>query len=502
MISTNRERHPWPVPPLGACYVASSLEQKGHEVQLLDMLYLDNPSSEVFRKIKQFAPDMVGVSIRNIDNLDQQSSFFYLEGIKSDVIDPVREATSMPLVIGGSAVSIMPRRIMDYLGVDYAICGEGENAFVEFARSIELKSDVSFIDGLLYRKNARIERNPPGSIANLDDLALPRIYKWVDWKQYSLDYAPYSVQSKRGCALKCSYCVYNEIEGFAYRLRDPVRIVDEIEDIIANCRPGVIEFTDSTFNIPVDHAINICREITRRKIRTSFNTMGINPSAVTPELTELMKEANFIEVSCTPESGSEKMLKALGKNFTLESVKRAAGFLSSSGIPVVWYFLFGGPGEDESTIKETFKFIEDNISRRDLVFITTGIRVFPGAPLCNYALSTGQLSYDSDLLMPVWLQPKGISRKEMLYMINREVITHPNYINLQDNSEKTILSRILKKVYSILRLKEPLWTNIMRRDIIYRMLGYNKRRLRNLEEKYREENQTSSFYQESTGLTD
>jgi response regulator RpfG family c-di-GMP phosphodiesterase len=89
MISTNRERHPWPVPPLGACYVASSLEQKGHEVQLLDMLYLDNPSSEVFRKIKQFAPDMVGVSIRNIDNLDQQSSFFYLEGIKSDVIDPV-----------------------------------------------------------------------------------------------------------------------------------------------------------------------------------------------------------------------------------------------------------------------------------------------------------------------------------------------------------------------------------------------------------------------------
>ena len=487
LISSNRERHPWPVPPLGACYVASSLEREGYEVQLLDILYSDNPSSEISERVTGFAPDLVGISIRNIDNLDQQSSFFYLEDIKRDVIDPVRKATSAPLVIGGSAVSIMPERIMDYFGVNYAICGEGENAFVEFARNIESESDTSSTEGLLYRDDGKIVRNPVRRIENLDDLALPRIYRWVDWRRYGLDYAPYPVQTKRGCALKCSYCVYNEIEGFRYRLRDPVKIVDEIEEIVANCKPNVIEFTDSTFNIPVDHAIAICREIKRRRIRTSFNTMGINPAAVTAELAELMREANFIEVSCTPESGSEKMLKALGKNFTLESVERAASLLSSNGIPVVWYFLFGGPGEDESTIKETFKFIENNISKRDLVFITSGIRVLQGAPLCNYALSTGQISNDSDLLRPVWLQPKGISRKKMLYIINRETIIHPNYINLQDNAEETILSNALKRVYSIFRLKEPLWTNIMRRDIIYRITGYNRHRLRNLKKKYRKD---------------
>jgi len=248
----------------------------------------------------------------------------------------------------------------------------------------------------------------------------------------------------------------------------------------------VIEFTDSTFNIPVDHAIAICREIIRRKIKASFNTMGINPGAVTAELAELMKEANFIEVSCTPESGSEKMLKALGKNFTLKSVEQAAKLLNNNGIPVVWYFLFGGPGEDESSIKETFKFIESNISKRDLVFITSGIRILQGAPLCSYALSTGQISKDSDLLRPVWLQPKGISTKKMFYMINKEIITHPNYINLQDNSEETIFTRVLKMTYSFLRLKEPLWTNVMRRDILYRITGYNRYRLRNLMKKYEE----------------
>ena len=159
------ERHPWPVPPLGACYVASSLEREGYEVQLLDMLYSINPSSEIAERIGQFAPDLVGISIRNIDNLDQQSPFFYLEDVKNNIIDPVRKATSKPLIIGGSAVSIMPERIMDYFDVDYAICGEGENAFVEFAHGIDSKSDASSTKGLLYRDNGKIVRNPVSRIS-------------------------------------------------------------------------------------------------------------------------------------------------------------------------------------------------------------------------------------------------------------------------------------------------------------------------------------------------
>ncbi|MCK4505727.1 MAG: radical SAM protein, partial [Candidatus Aegiribacteria sp.] len=383
-------------------------------------------------------------------------------------------------------VSIMPERIMDFLGVDYAVCGEGEETMVQLARHLQSKSDISSIGGLFYRNNGKITENPIERIEDLDGLALPRIYRWVDWKKYRLNYAPYPVQTKRGCALTCSYCVYNRIEGHHYRLRDPERVVDEIEDIIENCKPQVIEFTDSTFNIPLEHAMEICREIIRRKIKVSFNTMGINPGAVTEELVALMKEANFMEVSCTPESGSERMLEALGKNFTLKHVERAARLLSKAGIPVVWYFLFGGPGEDETTVRETFSFIEENIEKRDLVFITSGIRVLPGSPVYTLAQEIGQLPDSTDILRPVWFQPEGINIETMLYMINREVITHGNYINLQDNTDKSVLARTLKKVYSFLGLKEPVWINVMRRDFIYRLTGYNRYRLWKLETEHRE----------------
>lgn len=486
LISSNRERHPWPIPPIGACYVASDLERSGFDVQLLDILFAENPSSVITERIRLFMPDMVAVSIRNIDNLDRQYSHYYLDDVKENVIDPVKRETSAPLVIGGAAVSIMPERIMDFLGVDYAVCGEGEKTMVQFARHLSSNSDISSIGGLFHRNNGGIKGNPVERIEDLDGLALPRIYRWVDWKKYRLNYAPYPIQTKRGCALTCSYCVYNRIEGYHYRLRDPERIVDEIEDIIANCKPQVIEFTDSTFNIPPEHAMEICREIIRRKIKVSFNTMGINPGAVTEELVALMKEANFMEVSCTPESGSERMLEALGKNFTLEHIERAARLLSKAGIPVVWYFLFGGPGEDESTVSETFRFIEENIVKRDLVFITSGIRVLPGSPVYTFAREIGQITDSADILRPVWFQPEGINIETMLYMINREVITHSNYINLQDNTDKSVLARILKKVYSFLGLKEPVWINVMRRDFIYKLTGFNRYRLWKLEKEYKE----------------
>jgi radical SAM superfamily enzyme YgiQ (UPF0313 family) len=448
-------------------------------------MFCDNPPSAITNKISKFTPDLVGVSIRNIDNVDQQSPFFYLADIKEDIIDPIKRVTSAPLIIGGAAVSIMPERIMDFLEVDYAVCGEGEETIVQFTRHLELNSDITSIGGLLYRNDGRVTANPVERIENLDGLALPRIYRWVDWRKYRLNYSPYPIQTKRGCALHCSYCVYNRIEGYRYRLRDPERVVDEIEDIVKNCKPQVIEFTDSTFNIPLEHAMDICREIIRRKMKVSFNTMGINPGAVTQELVSLMKEANFMEVSCTPESGSERMLKSLGKSFTLKHVERAARFLSNADIPVVWYFLFGGPGEDEGTVSETFSFIEKNIVKRDLVFITSGIRVLPGSPIYAYSQEIGQLT-DTDILKPFWFQPEGINKETLLYLINREVIMHGNYINLQDNTDESVLATTLKKVYSFMGLKEPIWNNVLRRDFIYKLIGYNRYRLWKLDKEYRE----------------
>lgn len=472
------------MPPIGACSVASNTLHAGFDVQLLDLLFSETPATDVVDMVQRFKPDLIGVSIRNIDNLDQQSSRFYLDEVKREVIDPLKRSTITPLVIGGAAVNIMPDRIMNYLGVDFAISGEGEHVLAQFAQHLEEKLDLDTIKGLWYRKNDQIQGSSVKRISTLAQLHWPKVYKWVDWPRYQLNYSTYPIQTKRGCGLQCSYCVYNTIEGSQYRLREPEDIVDEIEDIVINCNPSCIEFTDSTFNIPLHHALQICEEIIRRGVKTSFNTMGMNPGSITEELVSLMKEAGFIEVSCTPESGSEKILKSLGKNFTLHDVQRAATILKKSNMPVSWYFLFGGPGENKSTIRETFNFIENNISKTDLVFITSGIRLFPGAPLYKHQNESSGIP-KKDPLQPFWFEPDEIHADEMAYMINKEVITHQNYLNLQDNTDDSLLAQLVKRAYGFFRIREPLWTNVIRRDKLYNLFGYNKYRLWNLEKKHK-----------------
>ena len=135
---------------------------------------------------------------------------------------------------------------------------------------------------------------------------------------------PGSIQTRRGCALKCTYCVYNNIEGFAYRLRDAKDVADEIEHVAEAAAVRHVEFVDSTFNLPIAHGRAICEELARRRIPVELSTMGMNPAGVKPELTHAMKRAGFRTVMCTPESASDVTLESLHKGFSRKAVERAA----------------------------------------------------------------------------------------------------------------------------------------------------------------------------------
>ena len=75
--------------------------------------------------------------------------------------------------------------------------------------------------------------------------------------------------------------------------------------------------------------------------------------------------------------------------------------------------------------------------------------------------------------------------ESMIYMINREVITHGNYMNLQDNTDESVLAMTLKRVYSFLGLKEPIWNNVIRRDAVRKLTGYNRYKLWKLKKEHK-----------------
>ena len=111
--------------PIGLAYVAGHLDPDQHRTKLLDLMFSDDYLADVATAIKDFQPDVVGLSIRNLDNCSYSNSKTYYPETRK-IVSIVQEKTDVPVLVGGGAVSVLPEELADYLGVSYAAVGEGE----------------------------------------------------------------------------------------------------------------------------------------------------------------------------------------------------------------------------------------------------------------------------------------------------------------------------------------------------------------------------------------
>jgi radical SAM superfamily enzyme YgiQ (UPF0313 family) len=396
LVNTNIERAPYPVPPLGLCLLATALRDR-YDVKIYDGVFDEGRS--LVELVRQFNPDFIGFSIRNIDDVVMDRVIFYMDGILEKFILPVREITDVPILLGGSGFSIFPVELMKMTGADYGIVGEAETILPVLLDRIQNRRDTADIPNLITLKNPEIQTGSGFTFLKPVSGRFSDIDRWLDFTPYR-NKGVYSIQTKRGCSHGCIYCTYPSIEGRKFRTRTPSDIADEIEQ--AHKRLGCItfEFVDSTFNDPHGHAESICREIRRRNINVRLRTMGINPRHTSAALFELMLEAGFVQIDATPDTASPLMLENLGKGFNLPDIEKMATLIRKFNMPTMWFFLFGGPGEDEVTFRETLDFIDNYVNPEDLVYMNAGLRIYPNTPLYAIAREEGRILAGQSVFQP------------------------------------------------------------------------------------------------------
>lgn len=80
LINSNRFKHPWPVIPFGLCYIATVMETDGNnEVHFLDLCFSSDCEEDIQKAIRCFVPDVIGISIRNIDDTGGYNIHFLLK---------------------------------------------------------------------------------------------------------------------------------------------------------------------------------------------------------------------------------------------------------------------------------------------------------------------------------------------------------------------------------------------------------------------------------------
>jgi radical SAM superfamily enzyme YgiQ (UPF0313 family) len=452
LVNTNRSRDLLPPPPVGLAYLASAAADAGHEVEILDLMRSKDPAVALRRALRQQPRDVVGLSVRNLDNLIRQRVRPQLLPV-NQLIELVRAESRAPIVLGGSAVSIAGAATLRRLAADYAIVGEGERSFPLLLQALAGQRPFDQVPGLLRRSGGDVLATPPEREPSFGRSGLER---WVDWRDYAKLGSTWPIQGKRGCPLPCNYCLYGAIEGARHRLRPPVEIVDEMAAVQAAARPRAFEFVDSTFNVPTDHAFAVCEEIVRRDLRTALTAQGVNPLGATPALMTAMRRAGFNSFMVSAESASDRMLARLGKGYTSAHVHRTRDATRASGMVSLWFFMLGGPGETEASVEETVSFAERQLDWPGCLSIFfTGVRVLPGTEVEKIARAEGQVARDDDLVAPRFYLSPEIDERRVQERIRRALAVRPNLVHAAE--EDASIQRLMNAVLPRIGIAPPYW---------------------------------------------
>ena len=396
-ISSNTTVDPYPVYPLGMAVVSSAVQAAGHEVEQYDCLAQGEESPLLQQRIEQFSPDLISISLRNIDNVDSFSGEdgWYLQRVKTLIAD-IRQFCSSPIVVGGPALTIMPEEIAEFLQVDHAIVGEGERSLPEL------------VDALAEG------RTMPQVIARLTPLAGNDFSSPL----FDPELAPYylqqsgmlNLQTKRGCPYRCTYCSYPHLEGNRFRTRDPKMVVDELLKLKQEHGVERVFFTDSVFNDPAGDYLELCEEMLRRDLDMGWSAF-FRPQGFGRTELALMKQAGLYALELGTDAAADRTLDGICKKLTFAEILEVNQACLEEHLPAAHFVMFGGPDEDDETLAEGL----DNMDQlgASVVFAFSGIRIHPESPLHQRAVDDGVITAETPLLKPVYYFSPLLDRQKM-----------------------------------------------------------------------------------------
>ena len=374
LINTNRLQPP--VAPIGLDYVAEALHEAGHSVNLLDLCWEENPHSALVKFLEDPRFQLIGMTLRNTDDCAFTSRQSFLNEFM-DMVQFVRDNTDAPIVLGGVGFSVMPERILSLVNADFGVWGEEEFVLPELAGRLEKKQSYQELPNLIWRRDGTWKRNRPifRSLEGLPDMRR----KWVDNKRYFRLGGQAGFETKRGCSGSCIYCADPSAKGKRVRLRPPGAVADELDRLIEQ---GIdaLHTCDGEFNIPMEHAFDVCHELVSRGIGGKIRWYAYcSPAPFSRELARAMHTAGCAGIDFGADNGNKAMLERLGRDFGPDDIRNATRWTKEEGMAVMLDLLLGSPGETRRSVEQTIELIKQ--SEPDLAGVSLGVRVYPGTEL-------------------------------------------------------------------------------------------------------------------------
>lgn len=341
-------------PPAWVAYLAGPLRKAGFDdIHFIDAMTNDLDDDAIVARLRELDPDLVGVTAIT-------PSIYAAERI----LELAKEHTPRALgVLGGIHATFMFKQVLSEAPwIDVIVRGEGEEILVEVAKAHaagEFKARRRNIQGLAFRETEEIVATPAApTIKDLDSIEPD--WNLLEWSKY--EYIPLGTRvaipnMARGCPFTCSFCSQWKFWR-DYRVRDPIKVVDEIEKLVNEQGVGFFILADEEPTINRKKFIQFCEELIRRdlpdRVKWGINTR-VTDILRDEELLPLYRKAGLVHVSLGTEAAAQMKLDTFHKETKVEDNRRAIQLLREADIFIEAQFIVGLDNETPETLEETYQ---------------------------------------------------------------------------------------------------------------------------------------------------
>lgn len=435
LISANQHKEPYPVYPLGTAYLKAYVESHINDCKVVvwDMNLLSNVELETC--IQSFKPDIVCLSLRNVDGANSLDRRGFMDEYKAlmrsirtaigisnptnflSLVDnrdkhnlQIPHSKKIPVIIGGAGFSIYPEIFMRELAADYGIQGEGEFIIVELIKAICSGEEVLQHPRLYVNRGKKVSNCLESKFINHSYIESPcAVYEphLVEyyWKQSGM----LNIQTKRGCPYNCIYCTYPQIDGCKVRTVQVESIVETIAKAKKDFGANYWFFTDSVFNLKKQFNMELAEALIKRDLNISWGAY-FSPSNLTDEEMFLYKKAGLTHIEFGTESFCDETLQAYGKHFCFDHVVNCSELALKHNVFYAHFLILAGLGETKEQLYTTIE--NSKQLKHTVIFPYVGMRIYPNTRLQGHAIREGVISREDELIDPTYYLAQGFDLEE------------------------------------------------------------------------------------------
>ena len=425
------------MPHIGVAYLAANLRRNGFTVSVYDLsLKLYNNAKAEFRRfwqidcvnsyfqseiaemvfnnfegeIDEFIEDLMETGIRIIGFSVNLISIYAANRMAGKIKhrDPERL-----IVFGGQGTfSEHPRDQIKPAFADVYVIGEGEQVLRDIVDAYYNHREIVNGPGVLLANDLGVKAGMASEeVRNLDELPFPT-FNGFDLNGYNIDstYKPLPMLFSRGCVRRCAYCM-DCVMWPRYRFRSPRHIMNEIEYHIVYNKTKAFEIIDLACNGNLKQLSGICDLIIDSGAQFSWVSYALVRGDMDRNILSKMKRAGCHTLIYGVESGSDHVLKKMGKGYASDQAQEVIKLTYEAGICVNINIIVGFPGETDDDFNETLKFIVKNKKYINEVTNVSGCTLFPLADMGKNRQKY-EISWEEHTDPMLFKDSNGIGRNE------------------------------------------------------------------------------------------